>query len=88
MQITITDNALLIIGLLAIAFLPHIYLFLIFAMMCIADLIEYTAKLLYNLVNLLIDYVFPVAITSLLYLAILHIFVLVLKSIILSHFYV
>jgi hypothetical protein len=82
MQIIITDDAFyIIIGLIAIAFLPHIYLCLIFAIMTIAELLEYMAKLLNKFINLSIEYIFPIAIIFLLYLVIIHVFGFALKSI-------
>jgi hypothetical protein len=82
MQITITNDAFYIImGLLFIAFLPHIYLCLIFAIMTIADLLEYIAKLLNKFINLSIEYIFPIAIIFLFYLAIIHVIGFALKSI-------
>ena len=82
MQITITDDAFyIIIGLLTIAFLPHIYLCLIFAIMTIADLLEYMAKLLNKFINLSIEYIFPIAIIFLFYSAIMNVICFALKSI-------
>ena len=71
MQITITDTAFyVIIGLLFIAFLPHIYLFTIFAMMSIADLIEYLSNLLNK--HVFIKYIFPISILFLFYFTFMH----------------
>ncbi len=82
MQITITDDAFYIImGLLFIAFLPHIHLFLIFTVMTIADLLEYMLKLLNKFIKITLEYIFPVAIIFLLYLAILKVFILAFNSI-------
>lgn len=68
MNIIITDSALCIIGgLLVIAFLPHIYLFLIFAIMGLVEFIEYVR-------NIAIKYIYPLALMALLYLTILYIF--------------
>lgn len=82
MKITITDDAIYIImGLLFIAFLPHIHLFFIFTVMTIADLLEYMAKLLNKFIKITIEYVFPVAIIFLFYLALLKVFIVAFNSI-------
>jgi hypothetical protein len=82
MQITITDDVFYIImGLLFIAFLPHIHLFLIFTAMNIADSFEYMAKLINKFIKSSLDHLFPIFIIFLFYLAILKIFVTVFNSI-------
>ncbi len=82
MQITITDDAFyIIIGLLSIAFLPHIYLFLIFAIMTIAELLDFMAKLLNKFIEFTCVYIFPIAIIFLFYWAIIKIFMIVFNSI-------
>jgi hypothetical protein len=82
MQIIITDDAFyIIIGLLAISFLPHIYLCLIFTIMTIVDILEYMAKLLNKFINLSIEYIFPISIIFLFYLVIIKTFMIVFNSI-------
>jgi hypothetical protein len=82
MQITITDDAFyIIIGLLSIAFLPHIYLFLIFAIMTIVEMLEYMAKLLSKLIEFTCIYIFPIGIIFLFYLVIIKTFMIVFNSI-------
>lgn len=82
MQITIKDDAFYIImGLLFIAFLPHMHLFFIFTVMAIADSLEYMAKLLNRFIAITLECIFPVAIIFLLYLAILKIFMTAFNSI-------
>lgn len=91
MQIKITDDAIYIIimGLLFIAFLPHIHLFIIFTVMTIADSLEYMSKLLSKFIKFTFEYIFPLAIIFyyiifydiLFYLAILKKFMTVLNSI-------
>jgi hypothetical protein len=68
MQITITDDALLIMmGLLLVVLFPYIYLFLIFTMMTLIELIEHLGKIIHKFVKITIEYIFPVAIIFLLY---------------------
>jgi hypothetical protein len=74
MQITITDDALLIMmGLLSITLFPYIYLFLIFTMMTLIELIEHLGKIIHKFVKITIEYIFPIAIIFLFYLAIIHV---------------
>ncbi len=81
MIVTITDGAFYIgMGLLMIAFFPHLYLFLIFAMMGIVELIEYTKKIINKCIKLTIEYIFPLAIILLLYLALVRMFNMALLS--------
>ena len=77
MQITITDDAVyIILGLFFIAFLPHMYLFFIFLIMSIEDLLNYLLKLLNKFVEFTFIYIFPVSITLLLYVTIFKIVIL------------
>ncbi len=81
MQITITDDALLIMmGLLLVVLFPYIYLFLIFMMMTLIELIEYLGKIIHKFVNITIEYIFPVSIIFLCYLAIMHTISFALKQ--------
>ena len=84
MTITIanTDIAFnILIGLFFIAFLPHIYLFLIFAIMSIVELFEYLAKSIDMFIKFTLEYIFPISIIFLIYLAILKTLILAFKSI-------
>jgi hypothetical protein len=82
MSITHTDIAFNIsIGLFFIAFLPHIYLLLIFAIMSIVDLFEHLAKSINNFIKFTLEYIFPLSIIFLIYLAILKTLILAFKSI-------
>ena len=82
MIITNTDMAFNIsIGLFFIAFLPHIYLFLIFAIMSVVELFEYLAKSINKFIKFTIQYIFPISIIFLIYLAILKTLILAFKSI-------
>ena len=82
MNLIITDEAFYVImGLLLITFLPHIHLFLIFAMMGVVDLFEYLAKSINNFIKFTLEYIFPLSIIFLIYLAILKTFILAFKSI-------
>ena len=77
MQITITDDSVyIILGLFFIALLPHMYLFFIFLMMSIEDLLNYILKLLNKFVEFTFIYLFPVSITLLLYVTIFKIVIL------------
>lgn len=63
MIVPITDGAFYFVtGLLMIAFFPHLYLFLIFAMMGTVELIEYVKKSIHNFIKLAFEYIFPLAI--------------------------
>lgn len=81
MIVTITDGAFYFAtGLLMIAFFPHLYLFLIFVMMGIVELIEYVKKLIHKFIKLTIEYIFPLAIILLFYLALVRMFNMALIS--------
>lgn len=81
MIVTITDGAFYVAtGLLTIAFFPHLYLFLIFAMMGIVELIESIKNLIHKFIKLTIEYIFPLAIILLFYLALVRIFNMALMS--------
>jgi hypothetical protein len=84
MTITITDRDIafyISIGFFFITFLPHIYLFLIFALMSVVELFEYLAKSVNNFIKFTLKYIFPISIIFLIYLAILKTFILAFKSI-------
>jgi hypothetical protein len=67
--------------LLMIAFFPHLYLFLLFAFMSLLELIEYIGKLIHRFIRITIEYIFPLAIVLLLYLAILRVLKLEILSV-------
>ena len=84
MTITITDTDIafyISIALFFITFLPHIYLFLIFAIMSVVELFEYLAKSMNKFIRFTLEYIFPISIIFLIYLAILKTLILAVKSI-------
>ncbi len=80
MIVKISPVAYLVMSLLLIAFLPHFYLLLIFAIMTIVELIEYLGKLINKFIKN-IEYIFPNIIMFLFYSAIIYTIVLELKFI-------
>lgn len=82
MTIIHTDIAFnILIGLFIIAFLPHIYLLLIFAIINIVEFFEYIAKNINKFIKFTLEYIFPLSIIFLIYLAILKTLILAFKSI-------
>jgi hypothetical protein len=75
MKIANADDSLIVIGLLTIAFLPHIYLFAIFALTLIVDLIDYIAKYIIKIIKLISVHIFPFAIIFLFCFAIFNIYI-------------
>jgi hypothetical protein len=82
MQIKIKDESFyLVVSLLLIAFFPQIHLCLTFAMMMIVELFERLKKAMHASIKILTEYIFPAAVIFLLYLSIVNILILTLKTI-------